>query len=297
MLSLPLFAATLLLAPTGATSLVELSAGVDFNSASVVSPILGGDGTMLGGSAGAGLTLFGHRVVDDDAPLSLQPYLQYAATFHVDGGGGGFRFSRDAGSTLPGNDSTNGYADVSASGYLDRTIYGALSFGVRDRSDSVNNLTTLSLPLTLSGGVRFGDVRLAIGWGIAPTRYGDDVFKVPFWGGAYAQVYAVVHRRLSLDATVAVIDGGASASGGAWIYLMRRFSVGVSVHGSHGHNGDLGFTSDHAGADVGFTAWTGPRFAIAIDYSFDWGHWSYANGTSEDDYTSVIDLSFRLRPR
>lgn len=298
MLSVPLFAATLALAPTGNSSRLELDADFEFFSAAIaLAPFTADGGSTLGGDAGAGFTLFGHRIVDDDAPLSLQPYLQYAATLHVGGGGGGYRFTRDASSTLPGNDSTNGHAEVSASGYLDRTLYGALSARVNYRHDSDADFTSLSIPLSLAGGVRLGDVRLSIGWGVAPTRYNDDVFKVSFWGSAFAEVYAVVHRRLSLEASVSVADGGANVGGGAWLYLLRRFSVGASVHGGHGHNAELGFTADHAGADVGFTAWTGPRFAIALDYAFDWGRWSYANGTTEDDYTSTIDLSFRLRPR
>jgi hypothetical protein len=300
MLSLPLFAASLVLAPTGNSSRVELVSGGGFNAATVTmsSPgSLAERGLSLGGQGGVGFTLFGPRVVDDDAPPSLQPYLQYAAQLHVDGGGGGFRFSPDSATSGPGNDSSNGYANVNASGYFDRTLYGYLGIGVRYRSDSANQFTSLLLPISAAAGLRLGQVRLSIGWSVTPTRYGDDVFKVPFWGGAYAQAYAVVHLRLSLSANVNVLEGGAGAGGGATVYLARRFSVGASVSGSHAHNSDLGFTFDGVGAEVDFEAWTGPRFAIAVDYSITWGHWVYANASAEDDYTNTIGLTFLLRPR
>jgi hypothetical protein len=299
MLSLPLFAATLVLAPSGNSSRVELITGGGFDASTVTLSVPGsadGHGTVLGGQGGFGFTLFGQRVVDDDAPPSLQPYLQYATSLHVDGGGGGFRFANDA-PAQPGNDSTSGYANVNASGYFDRVVYGYLGIGVRYRSDSAGPSTSLSLPIAVSGGFRLGDVLLSVGWGVAPTRYNDDVFKVQFWGGAFAQVYAVVHRRIGLSAGVDVVEGGAGARGGATFYLARRFSVGASLGGSHGHNAALGFTFDGVDAGVSFGVWTGPRFAVFLDDSFEWGRWLYTNNVTENDYKNVIGLTFLLRPR
>ena len=299
MLSLPLLVTTLALAPTGGSSRLELEAGASFQAGTVrLAPSSAvDDGSAVGGQGGVGLTLFGHRISDDDAPPSLQPYLQYAFLLHVDGGAGGFHFTRNAGSTLPGNDSTSGYADASVSGYFDRAVYGALVAGMRYRSDSAGNSTSLTLPLSVAAGFRLGDVRLSGGWSVTPTRIDDGSFEVPFWGGAFGQVYAVVQRRLSLVAEVDVVEGGASARGGATLYFLRRFAAGASVNGGHGSESVYGFGYDAAGADVTFETWVAPRFAIRADYSFQWTRYAYANGLSEDDYSSTLGLSFAVRPR
>ncbi|HEX6838545.1 MAG TPA: hypothetical protein VF334_18335 [Polyangia bacterium] len=298
MLSLPLLVTTLALAPTGNTSRLELDVGASVQSLSFT--LNGGgldDGASLGGQGGVGVTLFASRVVDDDAPPSLQPYLQAVSQLHVDGGAGGFHAQPGPASTLPPNDSHNGYADLSALGYADRLLYGYLGIGTRYRSDTAGSFTSLALPLTVSGGVRLRDVRLSIGWSVAPTRVDDRAFEVPFWGGALAQLYAVVQRRVGLLAEVDVVEGGASARGGATGYFQRRFSAGVSVNGGHGHESAYGLTFDQAGAGVSFQAWAAPRVAVAVDYSFQWSRFAYANGASEADYTNTVGLSFAVRPR
>ena len=295
MLSLPLFAATLALAPTGNTTRLELATGGGVQSV-VVAQQPPGSGSSIGGQGGLGLTLYGHRIVDDDAPPSLQPYLQYAFQLHVDGGAGGFRYTPDPPASAPGNDSVNGYANVTASGYFDRAVYGSLALGMRYRSDSAGSFTTLLLPMTASAGFRFGDVRLALGWSVTPTRVDAGVFKVPFWGGALAQVYAVVRRRLGLVAEVDVVDGGALAHGGVTGYFLRRFSLGASVDGGHGRQSAYAFSYDTAGGGVTFRSWIVSRVAVAVDYSFTWTRYAYANGSGEDDYTNLVGLTLVARP-
>ncbi len=300
MLALPLFVITLALAPTGDGSRLELGAVADFEGTAVrVSPLVigfGGDGGALGGQAGASFTLFGRRVVDDDAPPSLQPYLQRVFTLHVDGGGGGFRFAPDVNNANGGNDSTNGYADAYAAGYA-RWLYGYVGFGMRYRSDSPSHYSLLQLPLDVAAGVRFGDVRLSLGWSVSPTRVNEQSFGVPFWGGVYAHAFAVVRRRLALDAQVTVVDGGAAADAGATVYLARRFGVGVFARGGAGAPSELTYRYQSAGGGVSFEAWTNARTVVAITYSFDWTAYGYTQAPTENDYRSIIALSFRLRPR
>ena len=298
MLALPLLVTTLALAPTGDGARFEFSLGGDFQGTAVrmAPPIIGfSDGHTLGGTGGAGFTLFGQRVIDDDAPPTLQPYLQRVFQLHADGGAGGFRFRQDADAAAPGNDSTNGYADVNLSGYAS-WFYGYLGFGVRDRNDSPSGYSFLTLPVDAAAGVRFGDVRLSLGWTFAPTRVDTRPFSVPFWGGVYAHAYAVVRRQLSLSAAVNVLEGGAGASGGATVYLARRFGVGVSVGGSHQHASLPGYTFDGAGGTLSFEAWTSARVAVALGYSFNWLAYTYPMTPTENDYQSLISLSLRVRP-
>ena len=300
MLALPLFVTTLALAPTGGSSRLELGAAGQFDATAVslpAPPFSGSDdGLAVGGQGSFGLTLFGRRIVDDDAPPSLQPYLQRAAQLHVDGGGGGLSFSRDASSSLAGNTRTTGFADLNASGYLER-FYAYLGIGAHYLSQSSGQFTSLTLPIDVAAGVRFGDARLLLGYDITPARYGDGIFDVAFWGGVYARAYGVVGRRLSLGAGVAVREGGVAADGDATIYLARRLGVGGNVFGSHGRVSALHYSYDEAGGGVSVDAWTGARFAVALACSFDWTRYVYDAAPVENDYTTVIALSFRLRPR
>jgi hypothetical protein len=298
MLALPLLVTTLTLAPTGSTSRLELSASGEFDATTFnLPPGLVSDGLSVGGQAGVGLSLFGSRVVDDDAPPALQPFLQRTAQLQLDAGGGGFDLTPPLDSSLIPRHGSLAYADVSAFGYADRFLYAFVGLGVRYRSDERQMLTTYSIPIDVAVGARLGDARVSIGWTVAPTHTNDDVFKVPFWGGAYAHIFGVVGRKLALNAEVVVLDGGAGGDGAATVYLARRFSVGGFVRGGHGSPSDFHYSYDHAGGGLTFEAWTSARFAIAVTYSIDWYKYTPVSSDSENDYTNLIALSFRLRPR
>lgn len=300
MLALPLLVTTLTLAPTGGSSRLELGASGEFDATTFNLPpalALASDGLSVGGQAGVGLTLFGTRVVDDDAPPGLQPFLQRTAALQLDAGGGGFDLSPPIGSALIPRHGSLAYADVSAWGYANRFLYAYVGLGIRYRNDERQMLTTYSIPIDVALGIRFGNARLSAGWTVEPTRYNDAAFHVPFWGNGYAHIYGVVGRRLGLDAQVSVFDGGAGANGSAKIYLARRFAVEAFVRGGHGRPSDFDYSYDHAGGGLSFEAWTSARFALGVTYSIDWWRYTPANSDSENDYTNLIALSFRVRPR
>jgi hypothetical protein len=308
MLALPLVV-TLALAPTGGTSRFELSVGGDLDLTPVVypstfSPTISSSGLSIGGSAGAGFTVFGRRVVDDDAPPALQPFLQRAAELHVDGGGGGFHFEPPNGAPLVADDGSNGYVDVSASAYFAHYLWAQLSAGVRYgvettrfSDDTRTNTNTLGIPLGLAVGPRIGDVRVLVGWSVEPSRTLDESFKVPFWGDVSAQVYAVIRRRIALDAEIDVLEGGAGAVAGATFYPARRFGIGAFARGSHTYDATSMVAVDHAGGGLHLETWINPRVSIAVEYELDWDQYSEGAVIESRSYTSVISLSIRLRPR
>lgn len=247
MLALPLFAATLALAPTGDSIRFSVAASGTFDASNYGAPAPGyfqGEET-LAGRAGLGLTLYLRRIVDDDAPPSLQPFLQRATYFHLDGGGGGGQQTWSA--AQPHVSFTQGWFDASISGYARGYLYGAAHVGVQysDNSGALYPVgggplvplatTTVVVPVDVDVGLRHGDLRLTVGWGIRPTRVsatgsaGD--FHVPFWGGLRADVAGVVKKRLWLSAGLGMLDNGVSVVGSAELYLRRRFGVLASVQG------------------------------------------------------------------
>ncbi|HEY2747023.1 MAG TPA: hypothetical protein VGL86_20510 [Polyangia bacterium] len=309
MLALPLLVTTLTLAPTGGSSRFELTVGGQLDLTpiiypSAVSATITSSGLSIAGSAGAGFTVFGRRVVDDDAPPALQPFLQRAAELHIDGGGGGFHFLPPSGAELVADDGSNGYVDVSASAYFARYLYAQLSAGVRYSVETTRladftrtNTNTLGIPLGLAVGPRFGDVRIILGWSVEPVRTLDDSFKVPFWGEVSAQVYAVVRRCIALDAEIDVLEGGAGAVAGVTFFPARRFGIGAFARGSHIFDATSTRAVDHAGGVLRFETWVNPRVAVAVEYDLDWDQFSEGAQIASKSFTNVIDLSIRLRPR
>src|SRR5437762_2450425 len=63
-----------------------------------------------GGRGGLGVGIYLRRLVDDDAPPSLQAYLQRTPVLHVDAGGGGS--STNWKDPVPNVSASQGWADV-----------------------------------------------------------------------------------------------------------------------------------------------------------------------------------------
>jgi hypothetical protein len=84
-----LLAVTLALPASGEASRAELTAAgqLDLHALAAKSADLTGAG--MGAAGSVGVTVFGRRLVDDDAAPTLQEFLQRAPRFHVEGGGGG----------------------------------------------------------------------------------------------------------------------------------------------------------------------------------------------------------------
>src|SRR5262245_35244367 len=235
MLSAPLLVMTLALAPSNQSYRFDVHATGHLDVFTVDDVAGYRD---LGGRGGLGVDVYLHRLVDDDAPPSLQAYLQRTPLLQVDAGGGGSRASwKDP---VPSHSTAQGWASVSISGYAG-WLYAAAHVGV-DYVSSHSRLytiggggtsdssgTSIAIPVDAALGVRWRDTLITAGWGVSPTRSGpNDMlgdFRVPFWGGARASVTTVLRRQLELDAGVSVLENGAAAGGEATLYLRRRLGL------------------------------------------------------------------------
>jgi hypothetical protein len=306
MLALPLFAAaSLALAPTGGDYRLELALDGEFTATAVSPPGATAHGLGTTGQGSGRLSVFSRRVVDDDAPPDLQPFLQRVSELRIEGGGGGLAYSPPADSNgAPPYDGASGFVDLSGHTFFDRLFYAYASFGVHDvtrKTDSglvpASTSSMLTLPLAVAGGLRFGDFFFSLGWRLTPTSINGGEFEVPFWGGAWLHFYGVVHRRLALVAEVEVEDGGASGIAQANVYVLRRFAVIPFVRGGAAHLSNTMVDYGHAGGGLALQVWASARFAATVDYSFDWYRYDSNGESIETDYRNLIDLSFRLRPR
>ncbi len=274
--------------------------------------------TSLVGSVGASLTRFLAPVVDDDAPHSLQPFLQRASAVSVELDTGGF-----AGSIGVGNRPLNQEQrddvyfgpSVGANVYLTPAFALTAAFGYRydvvtDTSSFMGrpfSFSTKTHELDPGGGVavRFGDTRFDLGYSVQVDIPVNDFISaeplslLPKWGTIGLSLETVLNRALDLSFSGEVFDGGAGGSAnveqyftkdvgafaGAFAYLGRRYNDGVS------HN-------DYGG-DVGASWWVRPRVRLVLEYELAGVNVpSQDSGSGHYEYSSIrnrVYASARLR--
>ena len=270
MLTTLLLGLTLALPATGDKSELLL----DFNAGFAYRPTWidgsSSTGRELEGFASAGFTLFDRGIVDDDSPPSLQPYLQYATRLHV-GGGGGYVDRQLADDDGP-SPLTQGWVSAAAEGYVQRHFYiaGAFEWDYDAWSIEGQHSSEQLEQFSAAIGLRFGDTRVSVGWGGTAFAVGAERARVRFYGGAFAEAYSVVERKLELDAWVRLFEAGAEGHLGATWWLGRRLGLGVGMTGGAHAYVDSPAQYAFVGGSLGATWWFTPRLAGQIDFAVTW---------------------------
>ena len=180
------------------------------------------------GSITAGPIVYLTPVIDDDAPRSLQPFLQRTSTVSATITGDGFitesasrAFTRK--SSLIGLSAgvdryvTRGFALTGGLGYS----YSALHDG------EVTHAHGLSA--SAGFGVRLGDVRLDASYTF-DARDLDGTFATVRWGTVNAAAYAVVAKSVVLRLYGLISDGGGGGGGSVGYYTTK--DIGLFLGGS-----------------------------------------------------------------
>jgi hypothetical protein len=322
-----ILAISLALPPSGARSRLELDASALFDGRTLdssptgwfaggfapggINPRAPGiyNGQWLGGGGSLGLTVFLHSVVDDDAAPSLQPFLQRSGSFHLGGGGSGasvdypVSFASSGQAVLTHRTLGGGSVNLFAEGYYKGWLY--LGTSIRADYTTWHDYVTASptsqyavdqseliVPLSAEAGIRWHDLRVAAGWGVAPYRLGSAAMQVRFWGGAFASLYTVIHRWVGLGADVRVLDGGAFVDASASFWVRRRLGIVAGVAGGHGGFVDSPRSFDSVGGSAGIECWFQPRWALSLTYAPNWQQ-------REDGYSMVqhlVTLTILSRP-
>jgi hypothetical protein len=296
----PLLAVTLALPATGQDTTFQLTASgsVGVTDYSSGQPDLAG-ARSLTGSGGLAITGFLNPVIDDDAPPSLQPFLQRAGSFSLFGGGGHTSFTRPP-QLGPSGETTFGNVGVDGSGYFGRALFvGAglsLSYATHQFVGYAEHDSFLALPLYVSAGVRWRALLVNAGWRVAPARNNEDAFAVSFWGNAYLNVYGVIGRRASIGGVVDVLDGGAAASVRFSIWTARRLGFGVSGGGGHAAPAAPARAYDFARGRVFAEVWVAPRAALSLVYELAWTRYVATTVPSSDAIMHGVSLEVTGRP-
>jgi hypothetical protein len=301
MLSLPLLALTLAIASPAETLSMELSGSGYYGHTDAHFGNGGGfpstSGAVVdGGGGNVGARVFFSHLTDDDAAPSLQPFLQRVGFFF--GSAGGSRLSTVyEGSSDQSVATSAAHVSLAAGGYFGpgRAFYadGGLTIDYSAQDHDSSNSLRLTPSVALGG--RWRDLLIDARWQLPIVHPSRGDFSVPFWGNVGVEVYGVAGRRLELGVSGWVLDGGASASGFARVWLARRFGIGATVDG--GASSPARDTSQlFFGGAVDFTAWLSTRVALSVSYHPGWTKIVNSDETelSQVNHTVVLGMTVRL---
>ncbi|HEY4120503.1 MAG TPA: hypothetical protein VGM56_21710 [Byssovorax sp.] len=249
---------------------VALDGSVGSTSFSQAGSYLGVSETSTHGQGVLEVTRFVAPVVDDDAPRTLQPFLQRASTVSVSVNAGGF-FTR-----LPGNEGAETDVNVAASAFADVyvTRFLALTAGFSYRYDDVQ------LPLgdtilvgethvvspSAGVGVRIGDARIDLSYAASIFASGGGSGDGD-WGTIALGAEVALRRKLYLHAVASAFHAGAGVYAGAEYFLTKDLSGFVDGLGSTGaYTSDLSRLAEY-GFDVGVAFWPMPRLRLVAEYA------------------------------
>lgn len=259
------------------------------------------------------LTIFSRRVVDDDAPPALQPFLQRVARFSFTGSGAFAEGYFEDGTVRR---DVNSFGIVAqADGYLGRYLYVGGSFGYgrsaitfTEPSDnpSMNDVCVLQtcssdeqrLPFQVAAGVRLANTRLWATWGATAYQLDDADWRVGYWGHVGVRVYSVVHRHIELAGGWQLIQSGFGLDFAATFWLGRRLGLGFGAFYRQGNAIDVPSELEASwtvGGKVSGKWWLSRRWALALDFSPRFG--LVAENTDPDptrvSYDITLGLTFR----
>jgi hypothetical protein len=270
-------AAVAAVAPVAETSRVQFTADTDI---SITHPTDSPNYRTVATDVTVSVAAFVRQpLVDDDAPLSLQPFLQRASVVYL---------STTGGATTPYQTEPYPFAshrEGASAGfnlYLARSFALTASFGVLAEDDHPpsNGGTTpgllsnwLVLPVSLGFGVRWEDVRFDLSYHVVPTHDGDDYprWVPPYFGNLSVSGYLVTKQRVSFAVEVDAIRSGAVASGELHFYFNRRLSLFVGAWGGRGVLYVNSYSiQNRGGAVLGLTGWLSRHLGFSLSYSPNW---------------------------
>ena len=286
--------------PTGESSRVLLGASGSFEYTGYSIPgLAAADVHRMDGSGDVGALILFRPVVDDDAPLGLQVFLQRRSGINLSGGGGGFAM------TLTDGNRHGGYGnfDLDVHGYpAGGALYLFADVGLNYSSwnDQGPTFSPMSyneteIPLRIGIGGRTGDVLIDLNWGIQPLRMNGASFSVPFWGNAQLRLRAAIDRCEWFEGSATVLNGGASVGAVYEYYFDRDLSVGAGAGGGHAKYIDDEVPYTFFAVSLGVNLWLTTRFGFGLSYAPSWTKADYATGSeSHAAHSLTFAISSRL---
>lgn len=229
-----------------------------------------GVSTSTSGNAASGslsVTRFLAPLVDDDAPRSLQPFLQRASSIYIGVGGGGF-VTRNPNAGQDRTD-TNFDANAGLDIYLSRyfAVTGELSYGFDVLHDVGVDQDSHLFSGSAGFGLRFGDVLFDASY----TFTADDVdgsFAPIRWGSATITAFCVFDRRFTLNIWGTALQDGGEGGLELGYYVTQDFGAFLGGLGARGQLYSEDVLVNRYSGMAGLSYWVGPRTRLAAYYTF-----------------------------
>jgi hypothetical protein len=204
-------------------------------------------------------------IVDDDAPRSLQPFLQRASVLYADVGGGGFLTRNPTG----GQNRTD--AGVGATLGLDiyvlrqLALTASLGYGYDILHDVDADVAAHAFSGSAGLGVRISDVRIDASYAFAASE-ANGSFAPLRWGQVNLAVFAVIDRRVTLNFWGELFQQ--SGGGGIDFGVYPTQDLGLFLDGA-ALRGEL-YASDtlvnRYYGSAGLSYWVTPRVRLGAYY-------------------------------
>lgn len=280
--------------PVTSRAQFHLGASAGYTAFYLPTEIQPADGDSVSGSGELGATIFLRRLVDDGAPLMLQPFLQRVGGFSLSATGGGFTSQVTRAGGVPfERRAAYGSGGLGLDAYVRRFLAITANFAAQYSAVSdytayypVNpSQTSLALYSALGVGLRFADTRIDLGYGVNLNSDDNGSLQVPFWGGAMATLRTVIRQYVDLSLRLAVLDQGAAGGVSIALYPDNNLSLFVSLAYAHGIlYANETTTRDRVLGSIGGTMWLSRRLAATLSYAPGW-----TNGI-----TTSVDHIFRF---
>ena len=235
------------------------------------------------GSASVGPIVFLTPVVDNDAPRSLQPFLQRTSSVYGDVFGGGF-VTRHGNGAFTRTDSLVG-ADAGADVYLTRHL--ALTGGIRYAYDVLHDDVLVRKGHSFSGsagvGARIGDARIDASYGFGAYNF-DGSFVKPGWGSVGLSAYLLLAESFAITLSGHVNDRGGGGGLNLGLYATKDFGVFAGFSGATFTYTDSDVRSNRYNGSAGFSYWATPALRF---------YWSYVLGVNSSPSQPLQEIERR----
>lgn len=238
-----------------------------------------------------------HRLRDDDAPLSLQPYLQRAGAI-----GGSFSVSGSStespnylqpykGTTIGGEFSLDAYPGEMFTLWASASFFRSQTSGGYPQSPSIE----LLLPRAEIGpGVRIDATRVTVGYTYAPTII-NGTYDGRGLGQLYLRITTVIVRRFYLSALGELILSGGRARLDLEVFPWRALGLGATVEYAEGaiySDSHEVYRQWQPSASVSW--WLSRWFGLGLEYRFTHVEAVHQPGVPLDIHRGALTLAFRL---
>lgn len=217
------------------------------------------------GSAYVGPTVFLTPVVDNDAPLSLQPYLQRTSAIYGGISGGGF-VTRYGGGAFTRKDSSVG-ANVGADIYVTRHV--ALTGGFQYAYDVLHDESIEDKGHALSGnggvGMRLGDTRIDASYSFSAYNL-DGAFVKPRWGSVALDAYFLIAQSFSVELSGHAAEEGGGGAVNLALFAKKDLAFFGGLAGQTFVYTASGTRSSVYGGSLGLSYWVAPTLRFTWAY-------------------------------